>query len=61
MLVYLHSLLLIVFGAVLNEAGVKITSLYFWILVLIIFGILLTYDMILEMQTRPGDKDDTQG
>jgi len=45
--VYIHSLLLMLFGAILVEAGIRITTVYFWLLVVIVFGILLTYDMLI--------------
>ena len=38
------------FGAILNESGVRITTVYFWLLVSIILGILLTIDIVI-----PGD------
>lgn len=47
MVVYIHSLLLMLFGAILVEAGIRITTVYFWLLVVIVFGILLTYDMLI--------------
>lgn len=58
--VYAHTLLLILLGAVLNESGLKITSTYFWLVVIILFGLFLTYDMILSKQDRQNDKDDTE-
>lgn len=59
MAIYFHSVFLIAFGAVLNEAGVGVTSLYFWLLVVIVFGILLTYDMIrgFHEDPPPDEKD----
>ena len=57
MAVYIHSTLLMLFGAVLVEAGIKITSIYFWLLVVILFGILLTYDMI----TRDVENNEDDG
>lgn len=47
---YIQSFLFIMFGAILNEAGVRITTVYFWLLVSIILGILLTIDIVI-----PGD------
>jgi len=44
--VYLHTILLILFGAVLIESGVRLISIHFWLIVSIVFGILLTYDII---------------
>lgn len=47
---YIQSFLFIMFGAILNESGVRITTVYFWLLVSIILGILLTIDIVI-----PGD------
>lgn len=58
MIVYIHTLMLIVLGAVLNESGIKITSYYFWLIIALIFGILLTYDMIIDLQNNPPEKKD---
>jgi len=45
---YLHIILLIILGAVINEGGIKVTAIYFWLILVLLFGVLLTYDIIVE-------------
>lgn len=56
MVVYLHTLLLIILGATLVESGIKLISIQFWLLVSIIIGIVLTYDIM----TNPPDEDNNK-
>ena len=48
MIEYLHIILLIILGAVINEGGIKVTAIYFWLILVLLFGVLLTYDIIVE-------------
>lgn len=58
MAVYTHTALLILLGAVLAESGIRITTIYFWLIVAIIFGILLTYDIITHEQDENKEEKD---
>jgi len=40
------------FGAVIVEGGIKIESAYFWLLIVIVCGIILTYDIITNEPVR---------
>jgi len=58
MAVYLHTILLIILGATLVESGIKLISIQFWLIVIIILGIVLTYDlMIHEPYVSDEDED----
>lgn len=47
MIVYIQAFLLILFGGILVEAGIGITSIFFWLLISTVIGILLTFDPII--------------
>jgi len=46
-IVYIQAFLLILFGGILVEAGIGITSIFFWLLISTVIGILLTFDPII--------------
>ena len=52
MAIYVHTVLLMLFGAVIVEGGIKIESAYFWLLIVIVCGIILTYDIITNEPVR---------
>ncbi len=56
MFVYLHTILLIILGATLVESGIRLISIQFWLIVAIILGIVLTYDLMTTEQIN--DEDD---
>jgi fatty acid desaturase len=55
--IYAHTTLLILLGAILVESGIRITTIYFWLIVVIIFGILLTYDIITHEPDEDKEKE----
>ena len=57
MAIYVHTVLLILLGAVLVEAGIKIETAYFWLLVIIVCGIILTYDIITNEPEEKGKEE----
>jgi len=48
MTIYVHTLLLILFGAMLDFSGIKLTSVSFWIIVCILLGLFLSYDILID-------------
>jgi len=56
--VYFHTLFLILFGAVLVESSIHILSINFWLLVSILFGVILTFDIITHENENEEDKDE---
>lgn len=60
MALFIHSILLMILGAVLNESGIKITSYYFWLVIVLFFGIFLSYDIMTGRsmdEEEPEEKD----
>jgi hypothetical protein len=55
--IYVHTVLLMLFGAVIVEAGIKIESAYFWLLIVIVCGIILTYDIITNEPVGKGKEE----
>lgn len=47
-MIYIHTFLLILFGAMLDYSGVKPDSQSFWIIVGILLALFLTYDILNE-------------
>jgi uncharacterized membrane protein len=43
---YIQVLLLILLGAFLNEGGITLTRPIFWVIIIIILGIMLTFDVM---------------
>ena len=58
--VYIQSFLFVLFGAVLNESGVKFLSPCFWLLVAILIGIILSTDLIYQKANTQEDDEENE-
>lgn len=58
--VYIHTFLLIILGATLVESGIKLISIQFWLIVVIILGIILTYDLMTSVPDPEDDEDNNK-
>ena len=45
---YIHDILLIILGAMLNYCGIKIDTLNFWLILLIVLGLIISYDLLMS-------------
>lgn len=56
--IYVHAGLLLVFGGSLVEAGVSMKSPLFWLLIIIVVGLILTIDIMYENQNRQENNEE---